>query len=305
MPPSRPTGSSSCWRCSTRHPNRRSKRPEDGVVVGPHGGGVEHPANVAHIPHPATSGPSTPFPDGIPRLSESSLSYSRAHDPGDRDGCGRRPCRSRSDARRSSPPPFRSSSSRGRRSPPARSRRRPASPKAPSSASSRTRPRCSTRSSRLRSTLRPPRPPSAAIDPTLSFEDRLIAAVEILRQRVLYVFNVLSVASGTTRGATQQRSTELPALTAIFESEAEQLSRAPADAARVLRGLTFACVHPAFGTDEPLTSEDIVAVLLDGIRRPAPRSRRADPADPRLPGAVPQVADPRPRSSRRSSRWRR
>jgi AcrR family transcriptional regulator len=117
-----------------------------------------------------------------------------------------------------------------------------------------------------------PAPTEAAIrsiDPTLSFEDRLIAAVGILRERVLYAFNVLSVASGTTRGATQQRSTELPALTAIFESEAEQLSRAPADAARVLRGLTFACVHPAFGTDEPLTSEDIVAVLLDGIRRPS------------------------------------
>jgi hypothetical protein len=35
----------------------------------------------------------------------------------------------------------------------------------------------------------------------------------------------------------------------------------------VLRGLTFACVHPAFGTEAPLTSQEIVAVLLDGIRR--------------------------------------
>jgi hypothetical protein len=26
-------------------------------------------------------------------------------------------------------------------------------------------------------------------------------------------------------------------------------------------------VHPAFGTDAPLSSRDIVAVLLDGIRR--------------------------------------
>src|SRR2546421_1330542 len=34
-----------------------------------------------------------------------------------------------------------------------------------------------------------------AIDRTLSFEDRLIAAVEILRERVLYVFHVLSAAS--------------------------------------------------------------------------------------------------------------
>jgi len=107
-----------------------------------------------------------------------------------------------------------------------------------------------------------------AIDASLSFEDRLIAAVEILRQRVLYVFHVMSAASGTTRGSTNSRSTDLPALTAIFTSAADQLSRPPADAARVLRGLTFACVHPAFGTDEPLSSQDIVAVLLDGIRRP-------------------------------------
>jgi AcrR family transcriptional regulator len=108
-----------------------------------------------------------------------------------------------------------------------------------------------------------------AIDDSLPFEDRLVAAVEILRQRVLSVFHVLSAASGTTRGTSTQQSTDLPALIAIFESEAAHLSRAPADAARVLRGLTFACVHPAFGTDEPLTSRDIVAVLLDGIRLPA------------------------------------
>ena len=106
-----------------------------------------------------------------------------------------------------------------------------------------------------------------AIDETLPFEDKLIAAVEILRQRVLYLFHVLSVASGTTRGPTKPRNVDLPSLTAIFESESEHLSRAPADAARVLRGLTFACVHPSFGADEPLTSRDIVAVLLDGIRR--------------------------------------
>jgi AcrR family transcriptional regulator len=110
-----------------------------------------------------------------------------------------------------------------------------------------------------------------AIDESLSFEDRLVAAVEILRKRVLSVFHVLSAASGTTRGTSQPRSTDLPALIAIFESEAAHLSRAPTDAARVLRGLTFACVHPAFGTDEPLTSQEIVAVLLDGIRRPADR----------------------------------
>ena len=115
-----------------------------------------------------------------------------------------------------------------------------------------------------------PTPADAAIeriDPDLPFEERLVAAVEILRKRVLYLFRVFSAASGTTRGAQPERSHDLPALNAIFEAEAARLSRPPADAARVLRGLTFACIHPSFGTDDPLTSEEIVAVLLDGIRR--------------------------------------
>jgi AcrR family transcriptional regulator len=106
-----------------------------------------------------------------------------------------------------------------------------------------------------------------AIDAELPLEARLVAAVEILRKRVLYLFRVFSAASGTTRGAQPERSHELPALTAIFATEATHLSHPPAEAARVLRGLTFACVHPSFGTDDPLTSEEIVAVLLDGIRR--------------------------------------
>jgi AcrR family transcriptional regulator len=115
-----------------------------------------------------------------------------------------------------------------------------------------------------------PTPADAAIeriDPELPFEGRLVAAVEILRKRVLYLFRVFLAASGTTRGARPERSHELPALTAIFATEAEHLSQPPAEAARVLRGLTFACVHPSFGTDDPITSEEIVAVLLDGIRR--------------------------------------
>ncbi len=50
----------------------------------------------------------------------------------------------------------------------------------------------------------------AAIDDSLPFEARLVAAVEILRQRVLYVFRVLSLASGTTRGTSPTRNAELP-----------------------------------------------------------------------------------------------
>jgi AcrR family transcriptional regulator len=117
-----------------------------------------------------------------------------------------------------------------------------------------------------------PRPTDAAIariEPGLPFEARLTAAVDILRQRVLHVFRVYSAASGTPRGSAEPRPhNELPALEAIFETEAEHLTRAPAEAARILRGLTLACVHPSFSADEPLSSQAIVAVLLDGVRRP-------------------------------------
>jgi AcrR family transcriptional regulator len=108
------------------------------------------------------------------------------------------------------------------------------------------------------------------IDPDLPFEARLEAAVEILRKRTLYLFRVFSAASGTTRGEQPARSHEFPSLTAIFATEVDRLSCPPADAARVLRGLTFACVHPSFGTEEPLPSHEIVSVFLDGVRKETP-----------------------------------
>ena len=41
----------------------------------------------------------------------------------------------------------------------------------------------------------------------------------------------------------------------------------PSEAAQVLRGLTLAGTHPALAPEEPLTSEEIVSLLLDGVRR--------------------------------------
>jgi len=59
-----------------------------------------------------------------------------------------------------------------------------------------------------------------------------------------------------------------PALVELFASESGRISREPVEAARLLRGLAFTGTHPSFGGGEPLPSEEIVAVLLDGIRRP-------------------------------------
>jgi AcrR family transcriptional regulator len=111
-----------------------------------------------------------------------------------------------------------------------------------------------------------------AIDPHLSLDERLVAAVDILRLRVEHVFRVMSAASGSSATAEsargRSRSPELPALIELFASESERISREPVEAARLLRGLAFTGTHPSFGGGEPLPSEEIVAVLLDGIRRP-------------------------------------
>jgi AcrR family transcriptional regulator len=112
-----------------------------------------------------------------------------------------------------------------------------------------------------------------AIDPDLTLDERLVAATDILRLRVEHVFRVMSAASGTSataesaRGRT--RNPELPALIELFASESEHITRNPVEAARLLRGLSFTGTHPSFGGSEPLSSEEIVAVLLDGIRRPS------------------------------------
>ena len=111
-----------------------------------------------------------------------------------------------------------------------------------------------------------------AIAPELPLEARLIAAVEILALRVAHVFHVMSAASTmgsseqTSRERSRWRTPELPALVELFESEAAHIARPPVESARLLRGLTFAGTHPSFAPGEPLSSEEIVAVLLDGIR---------------------------------------
>jgi AcrR family transcriptional regulator len=128
-----------------------------------------------------------------------------------------------------------------------------------------------------------------AISPTLPLETRLIAAVDILRRRVADVLQVrtaVGMMQGSVNGPTvpdQPRSTDLNKIANVFEPDRDHLRRTPLEAAHLLRGLTIAGTHPALLMDEPLTSEEIVSLLLDGVRAiagtaPAGNSRRKDPA---------------------------
>jgi AcrR family transcriptional regulator len=109
----------------------------------------------------------------------------------------------------------------------------------------------------------------AAIDAALPFEARLVAAADILRARVAYAFRVLSLAStddGGRAGTSPRPPIELRELVRLFERESDRIRCSPTQAAHLLRGLTFSGTHSSFIVGEPLTSGEIVSVLLDGIR---------------------------------------
>ncbi len=117
-----------------------------------------------------------------------------------------------------------------------------------------------------------------AIDPALPLEERLVEAVDILRRRIAHVFQVMSAVGPPVGAATRvakPRGPELTVLATLFEPDLGLLRRDADQAAQVLRGLTLAGTHPLLILDEPLSSEEIVSLVLDGIR-----SRPPSPPEP-------------------------
>jgi AcrR family transcriptional regulator len=107
----------------------------------------------------------------------------------------------------------------------------------------------------------------ADIDPALSFEQRLTAAVVIMQRRLRDIWNITAaVGVPSAPPKPRHRTTEFAALTALFEAERERLSRPPKMVAQTLRGLTLALTHPALAPDQPVTPAEIVSLLLDGVR---------------------------------------
>ena len=117
----------------------------------------------------------------------------------------------------------------------------------------------------------------AAIDPSLPLEARLVAAVDLLRRRVADLWHLrtalgmMQMASGTA--GDRHRAPDLAPLAAVLLPDRDRLRREPLEAAHLLRGLTIASTHPALVLDEPLPSEEIVSLFLDGIRSPARKGR--------------------------------
>jgi AcrR family transcriptional regulator len=126
-----------------------------------------------------------------------------------------------------------------------------------------------------------------AIDPALALEARLVAAVDVLKQRVETVFKVLSAVAAlpnTVRPNIGPHGSppDLSALVELLASDADRFTLPVVEVAHLLRALTFSCTHPSFVL-EPLESREIVALFLDGVRAPDPTPDRVLQESPSLP----------------------
>jgi AcrR family transcriptional regulator len=126
-----------------------------------------------------------------------------------------------------------------------------------------------------------------AIDPELPLEARMIAAVDVLKQRVELVFKVLSAVAALPSSVRpnigpHSSPPDLSALVALLAPDANRFNRPVDEVAHLLRALTFASTHPSFVV-EPLASNEIVALFLDGIRRDVADLDRPSAPRPNLP----------------------
>lgn len=124
----------------------------------------------------------------------------------------------------------------------------------------------------------------AEIDLDQPFEQRLTEAVAIVQARFANIWRLIAnVGPDKVPSDRRRPPPDIPGLIALFEPEAERLRHPPLEAARMLRALTLACSHPALILDEPMTPADIVALMLDGIRRrPDPETPTPEPT-PKTP----------------------
>jgi AcrR family transcriptional regulator len=125
-----------------------------------------------------------------------------------------------------------------------------------------------------------------SVDRAAPLEARLVAAVEALQAhvrrviRVLYALRTsgeLGARHGPPGGRRHPEHEEplLRALADLIRPDAAQLRYEPNEAARRLHMVTFAGSHPMITHGQPLEAADIVSLLLDGLRAPAPRGDRS------------------------------
>jgi AcrR family transcriptional regulator len=109
----------------------------------------------------------------------------------------------------------------------------------------------------------------AAIPPNLGFEPTLEAAVEVMQQRVIDIWRLMSNISMRYHEMTRRPVTDSDALVRIFAAYADEISVEPIVAARLLRALTLSTTHPMLA-DAPRSPEELVQLFLHGVGTETP-----------------------------------
>ena len=111
------------------------------------------------------------------------------------------------------------------------------------------------------------------IDPTLSLEARLVAAVRVLQfrlHRVFALFHSMRLGHRPDQSDFRARQHEdndklNVAIARLMQTEQHRLRIPAAEAANALRAVTFALTHPIVGNDRHPRPEEIVDLVLHGI----------------------------------------
>lgn len=104
----------------------------------------------------------------------------------------------------------------------------------------------------------------AAIESTLPFEECIAGAVEVLQQRVVDIWRLVSSIGTRFHDRTRRPVVDSDALVMLFDAHRTQLSVEPIVAARLLRAFTLSGTHPML-VDEPMSPSEIVKLFLYGV----------------------------------------
>jgi AcrR family transcriptional regulator len=127
----------------------------------------------------------------------------------------------------------------------------------------------------------------AAVDRDQPLRERLVSATAVLQHRLSEVFGMLDALGWPGPPERSRRPPEranpesvndaFRAAIADLVGEDERELRVPAvELAHALRLLVFSGTHPLISDGRPLSAEQIVSILLDGLRRPSAPTTTGD-----------------------------
>ena len=102
------------------------------------------------------------------------------------------------------------------------------------------------------------------IPDNIDFEAQLAAAVVIMQQRVIDVWQVMSSVGTRFHETTRRPMADSDALVRRFESNRAHITVEPIVAARLLRALTLSTTHPMLA-GEPKSPDELVQLFLHGV----------------------------------------